>query len=90
MYNKMMGEMGCRCPHHLAEKILGILMWIAAVLFFWSSWKMAMVWGYASGYYFEAVIVFGFLMIVTKKLCHCCGHSMMCKHGEGETCEHYK
>ncbi len=79
----------CGCSHHIVEKILAVLMWISAVLFFWTSWKMAPVWGFGPGYYFEALVVFGFLAF-TGRFCRChemnheahrCHDDMVHNHG---------
>lgn len=85
----MMLKRGCRCPHHIIEKVLILLMWVAAVAYFWASWNSVAVWGFESGYHFQAVIVLGFLAFLTGKACGCCGAGM-CAHGKDETCEHCK
>ncbi len=83
MKDNMMGMkdkmMGCRCPHHLIDKILGILMWVGAVLFFWTSWRNTMVWSFGPAYYAWVVVVLGLLVLVSGKICRCCGHHGMCK-----------
>ncbi len=87
----------CKCPHHWITKILGVLAWVAAVLFFWTSWKETLVWGFDAQTYFEHVVVLS-LLIFGSVFCGCChkGKMMggmgnndmggMCKHEMGCGC----
>ena len=88
----------CKCGHHWAEKIMSALVWVAGIIFFWSSWKMTAVWGFESLYYAWVVIVLS-LMSYGMKNCGCCGWmsakggsasggegGKMCSHEEGCKC----
>ena len=84
----------CKCGHHWVEKIMSALIWVAGILFFWTSWKMTAVWGFESLYYAWVVIVLS-LMSYGMKNCGCCGKGMMggkmeggkmCSHEEGCKC----
>ncbi len=66
----------CKCPHHWATKILMLLVWVAGVLFFWTSWRGVAVWGFESLYYAWSAVVLS-LMAFSSKLCGCCGWGKM-------------
>lgn len=87
----------CSCGHHWAEKIMAALVWVAGVLFFWTSLKAVPVWGFESLYYAWVVVILS-LMSYSMKSCGCCGgwgkmgmmsgkmDSKMCSHEEGCKC----
>ncbi len=80
----------CGCKHHLVVKVLGLLAWVAAVLFFWSSWAKSMVWGFDASYYAWDVVVLS-LLAFGSIFCGCCGKSKMmssgtCNHSNGCSC----
>lgn len=77
----------CKCGHHLVEKIMSALVWVAGVLFFWTSWKMTAVWGFESLYYAWVVIVLS-LMSYGMKNCGCCGGRMMGGKMDSKMCSH--
>ncbi len=80
----------CKCWHHWVEKIIAALVWVAGVLFFWSSWRMTAVWGFESLYYAWVVVVLS-LMSFSMKNCGCCGWGKMGKMGEkmdSKMCSH--
>ena len=81
----------CKCPHHWATKIMMVLIWVAGVLFFWSSWGTRTFWGFDALYWAWSVVVLS-LMAFGSKFCGCCklgmsgkaeGGKMMCSH-EGD------
>ena len=78
----------CRCGHHMLAKVLGVLAWVAAVLFFWTSLKEVLVWGFDYDYYAWSVVVL-VLISVTFKGCKCCGTvkmGNMCGHDQECKC----
>lgn len=84
----------CKCPHHWVSKILALLVWVAGVLFFWTSWRGVAVWGFESLYYAWAAVVLS-LMAFSSKVCGCCSrgkmddgmeHHKMCSHEQGCKC----
>ncbi len=77
---------GCKCPHHWLARIMAALVWVAGVLFFWSSWRMTAVWGFESLYYAWVVVVLS-LMSFGMKNCGCCGMGKMGMMGEGKECK---
>ena len=91
----------CKCWHHWVEKIIAALVWVAGVLFFWTSWRGVAVWGFEPLYYAWSAIVLS-LMAFSMKFCGCrrkmmtsegimsggtCRHSMECKC---QDCDHCK
>lgn len=67
--------------------IVGILGFVAAVLFFWTAWRYDVVWGFDSEYYFQAAIVLA-LVGFGARSCRCCCRDMGAgKCGEKE-CGH--
>lgn len=87
MYKMKMGRFGC--PHHIVSMVLGILVWVAGIAFFWLSLKQDP--GYAlgnPGYLFSAIVVLGVMILVLRD-CWCC-HRPMCmgQVGEGKMCSH--
>ena len=77
----------CSCPHHWGEKVMMVLVWVAGVLFFWSSWRMTAVWGFESLYYAWVVVVLS-LMSFGMKHCGCCGRKMMSSKMDSKMCSH--
>mgnify|MGYP001614990907 CR=1 FL=1 len=76
----------CQCWHHWVPKVLQLLAWVSAVLFFWSSLKQVMVWGYDALYYAWVVIILMLLSFSSGGGCKCCGKA---KDGEGaNVCSH--
>ena len=82
----------CKCPHHMANKVLMLLAWVAGVLFFWSSWGVRTFWGFDALYWAWSVVVLS-LMAFSSKLCGCCGmrgmkveNSNVCSHENGCAC----
>lgn len=81
----------CKCGHHWAPKILVILVWVAGVLFFWTSWRGMAVWGFESLYYAWSVVVLS-LLAWSCSYCGCCsigGGKMsekVCSHEVGCKC----
>lgn len=75
----------CKCGHHVIEKILVVLAWLAGIGFIASAWTGYAFWKWESTGYFQAVVVF-VLLAFSMKLCKCCyKHWMggeMCKDGE--------
>jgi len=86
--NKVFKNMhnNCKCPHHMANKVLMLLVWVSGVLFFWSSWGIRTFWGFDALYWAWSVVVLS-LMAFSSKLCGCCGmgmgHKMMGDKMEG-------
>lgn len=81
----------CKCFHHIVAKILMILAWVAAVLFFVSG-PNGMVWGMIADQYLQLVILFSLLLFGTA-FCGCCGkgkmmHGVDCSACEGKGGEH--
>ena len=81
----------CKCPHYMVNKVLMLLVWVAGVLFFWSSWGTRTFWGFDALYWAWSVVVLS-LMAFGSKFCGCCklgmsgkaeGGKMMCSH-EGD------
>lgn len=83
----MMKSGKCNCPHHMVAKILGFLVWVAGVLFFWSSIAGSTIMGMAASYWAWAVVV---LFLMAKSMHHmcscCCGdkHCNMCAVDSGK------
>lgn len=83
----------CRCPHHWAAKVMMVLIWVAGVLFFWSSLGATFfggssaIFGFESIYYAYAVVVLS-LMSFSMKSCGCCGWGKMGEKMMGEDGEH--
>ncbi len=78
----------CKCPHHIVNKVLMLLAWIAGILFFWSSWDRRTFWGFDALYWAWSVVVL-VLMAKASKFCGCCGMGMMGGKIEGErVCSH--
>lgn len=87
----------CKCPHHLITKLLIILAWAAAIGFWWTEWKVSMIWWMDSEHLFKDVIILS-LLAFSSKFCQCCsagkkmtesgkmGEGMSCKHEEGCRC----
>ena len=86
----------CKCFHHIVSKVLGLLAWVAGILFFWGSLSGRMFWGFDPGYWAWSVIILVLLM-KTGMVCGCCGKGKMmskmdgnmggmCKHEMGCTC----
>jgi len=78
----------CKCPHHWANRVLMVLVWVAGVLFFWSSWGSRAFWGFDALYWGWSVVVLA-LMANVSMFCGCCrlgmsgkteGGKMMCTH----------
>ena len=77
----------CKCPHHLGNKVLMLLTWVAGILFFWSSWGMRTFWGFDALYWAWSVVIL-FVMAKSTMVCGCCkwgmgkmdGGKMMCSH----------
>ena len=70
----------CKCFHHICAKILVVLAWVAAVLFFWTGWKAGLVWNVSAEGYFRVVVVF-ILLAFSTKFCGCCWKNMKAMHG---------
>ena len=91
----MMHNGNCRCAHHVCTKVLMGLVWVAGILFFWSSWGVRTFWGFDALYWAWSVVVLS-LMAFSSKLCGCCGMKMgmgekmegskMCSHEGGCKC----
>ena len=80
----------CKCPHHIVNKVLMALVWVAGILFFWSSWGTRSFWGFDALYWGWSVVVLVLMAKVTM-FCGCCkwgmgtggkmeGSKMMCTH----------
>lgn len=61
----------CKCPHHIVNKLLVVLAWVAGVLFFWSSWGTRTFWGFDALYWAWSVVVLVLMAKITK-FCGCC------------------
>ena len=85
----------------MVNKLLVVLVYVAGVLFFWSSWGVRTFWGFDALYWAWSVVVLS-LMAFSSKLCGCCKMSMgskmendkmMCSHegscvcGDCEKCK---
>ncbi len=84
----------CKCPHHMVNKLIMILAWVAGVLFFWASWAGRSFWGFDALYWAWSVVVLVLLAKVSK-FCGCCGigrgagagvDKNMCNHNDGCKC----
>ena len=68
----MMSNDKCKCPHHMFAKLLVLLAWIAAVLFFWGSIAGRTFMGMDASYWAWSVVI---LVLLTKSMrgtCGCC------------------
>jgi len=65
---------------------MGLLTWVAAVLFLWTAWKGMPVFGFGAGAYFDHVVVFALLGfgLMSSGMCKCCWRGM--KGGMGCAC----
>lgn len=70
----------CKCGHHVVEKILVVLAWLAGIGFVISGWRGAPFWMWNSDGYFRAVVVFVALAF-SMKVCGCCWKNMKMMHG---------
>ena len=80
----------CKCPHHMVNKLLMVLAWIAGILFFWGSLAGRAFWGFEAMYWAWSVVVLVLLSKVSKN-CGCCkmGMGMGCKMESGKMmCSH--
>lgn len=82
----------CKCGHHIIEKILVLLAWLAGIGFVISAWTGMPFWLWNSDGYFRAVVVFVALAF-SMKVCGCCRMGMMkdsmsCSACEGRGGEH--
>ncbi len=77
----------CKCPHHWAAKIMMVLIWVAGVIFFWTSLMATTVWGFEPLYYAWVVVVLS-LMSLSMRSCGCCGWGKMGEKMMGEGSEH--
>lgn len=66
----------CKCGHHVCAKVLMVLAWLAAIAFWWTSWKSTIVWDLDSTEWFFHVVVLGILAFGTK-FCGCCWKGKM-------------
>lgn len=91
-----MHGVNCKCPHHIVNKVLVVLAWVAGVLFFWSSWGTRTFWGFDALYWAWSVVVL-VLLAKASKFCGCYGMGMskmmggmeeknMCSHEGGCKC----
>lgn len=71
---------GCGCGHHVLEKILVVLAWLAGIGFVISAWTGYAFWKWEATGYFQVVVVF-VLLAFSMKLCKCCYKHMMMKGG---------
>ncbi len=78
----------CKCPHHKFAMLLGLLGFVAAVLFFYTAWAATPVFGFDYDYYFQAVVVLSLMMFGMNKSCRCCGHGRMMQGDMGGKCDH--
>lgn len=72
----------CKCPHHIVNKVLMVLAWVAGVLFFWSSWGTRTFWGFDALYWAWSTVVL-VLMAKASMFCGYCGMDMGMKMGMG-------
>ena len=77
----------CKCFHHLCAKVLMGLAWLAAIAFWWASWKSTIVWNFDSSEWFSHVVVFSLLLFGTV-FCGCCGRGGKMMAGNGGSCKH--
>jgi hypothetical protein len=86
----------CKCPHHIVNKVLMLLAWVAGILFFWGGLAGRDFWGLPALYWGWSVVVLVLLTQVSKA-CGCCkwgmkmgdkveGGKMMCSHESGCKC----
>ena len=76
----------CKCPHHVVDKVLMLLAWVAGILFFWSSWGTRTFWGFDALYWAWSVVVL-FVLSRASKSCGCCGMNRMKMEGS-KVCSH--
>lgn len=86
----------------MVNKVLMVLVWVAGVLFFWSSWAVRTFWGFDALYWGWSVVVL-VLMAKASMFCGCCkwgmgmgskmedgkmvcSHEMSCKCGDCDRC----
>lgn len=76
------------------KNVLGILAWVSAILFFWSSLRQEVVWGFDALYYAWVVVIL-VLLSLTKGICRCCWkraasrvetNATTCRHEGGCAC----
>jgi uncharacterized membrane protein len=70
----------CGCAHHWVIRVLVVLTWVAAVLFFWSSWAARAFFGFDALYWAWTVVILT-LLAKTSGGCRCCCGDTHC-----ETC----
>ena len=75
----MMRSDNCGCPHHGVAKLLGVLVWISGVLFFWASWSVRTFWGFDASYWAWAVVVLFLLAKSMRGSCRCCCGDKHCQ-----------
>ncbi len=76
-----MMKMNCRCGHHVVSKILVVLAWVAAIMFWWMEWKNGTMG--SSQTLFSNVVILSLLAFGTR-FCRCChggDANMMTKDG---------
>ena len=87
----------------MGGKLLTLLVWIAGVLFFWSSWGVRTFWGFDALYWGWSVVVL-FVLSKSSTFCGCCrmgigkmmggmegkmmcSHQSDCKCGDCDRCK---
>jgi len=74
----MKSSENCRCVHHVVVKIIALLAWVSAVLFFWSSLGERAFFGFDAGYWAWTVVIF-VLLSKTSTGCKCCCGDKHCQ-----------
>ncbi len=63
----------CKCFHHWIPRIVQLLAWISAGLFFWSSLKQVPIWGYDALYFAWVTVILMLVSFSSGEACKCCG-----------------
>ncbi|MDO8495163.1 MAG: hypothetical protein Q7S32_01370 [bacterium] len=92
---------GCKCWHHWVPRVVAMLGWVSAVLFFWSSLGKVPLFGYDALYYAWVTVILMLLSLSKGGGCPCrgrikteggastntCSHEMTCKCGDCGRCK---
>lgn len=90
-----MFKTNCRCWHHWAVILAGVLAWVFALGFFWATWVAGFFLGLLPEELFQHVVILVLLALSMRGMCTCCCNGGMCRQGncgscsvEGNVCKH--
>ena len=72
----------CKCPHHSVAKLIGLLVWVSGVLFFWSAFAGRTFWDLDALFWAWSVVVLFLLAKSMRGACRCC-----CGEKHCQTCQ---